>query len=257
MQVKGKRIIVTGGARGLGATAVHAFAKEGAQVVSLDVLDEKGKKVAEEAGQRGPGSVNFLHCDISNRDEVERVFEVAVGNLGGLDVLVNSAGLNRITPAEEISIEETDLILKVNVYGTIYTNQSAFKYLRDRGGRIINFASIAGMNPYPGGAHYSASKGAVASWTRTVAHEWGKYDITVNSVAPAIWTPMYDERRAYMDEEKLRKHDESYKKLIPIGGKLGDPDNDFAPVLLFLASESSRFITGQIISVDGGMVSTR
>ena len=257
MQLIGKKIIVTGGARGIGASVVCSYAMEGAHVASLDVLDDQGKMVAEEATQKGPGRVNYYHCDVSSRDEVEKAFEMAVREMDGLDLLVNAAGVNRIIPPEDMSDHDMDLIYKVNVYGTFLTNQVAFKYLKKHGGKILNFASVAGMNPYPAGAHYSASKGAVASWTRSVAHEWGKYNITVNSLAPAIWTPMYDERRSLMSKEELKAHDESYAKVIPIGGKLGDPEKDLAPVLVFLASEGSRFITGQIIPVDGGLVSTR
>jgi NAD(P)-dependent dehydrogenase (short-subunit alcohol dehydrogenase family) len=257
MQLIGKKIIVTGGARGIGASVVRSYAKEGAHVSSFDVLDEQGNMVAEEASLKGPGKVNYYHCDVSNRNDVEKAFEMAVGEMDGLDLLVNAAGVNRIIPAAEISEHDMDLIFKVNVYGTFLTNQVAFKYLKKQGGKILNFASVAGMNPYPAGAHYSASKGAVASWTRSIAHEWGKYNITVNSLAPAIWTPMYDERRSLMSKEELKSHDESYSKVIPIGGKLGDPDKDLGPVLVFLASEGSRFITGQIIPVDGGLVSTR
>lgn len=257
MGLNGKKIIVTGGARGIGAAVVHVYAKAGARVVALDVLDEQGKEVAKKASQHGKETVHYLHCDISNQIEVENAFEMAVEKLGGLDVLANVAGVLRLTPAEEISVEELDLVMKINFNGTVYTNQSAFKYLKENGGRIINFASIAGMNPYPQGASYSASKGAVTSWTRTVAHEWGKYNITVNALAPAIWTPMYDQRRSVLTEDELKAHDENYKKLIPIGGKLGDPERDLGPVMVFLASEDSRFITGQLIPVDGGMASTR
>jgi NAD(P)-dependent dehydrogenase (short-subunit alcohol dehydrogenase family) len=257
MQLMGKKIIVTGGARGIGASVVRSYAMEGAHVTSLDVLDNQGKIVADKATQKGPGSVHYFHCDVSSRDDVEVAFEMAVREMDGLDVVVNAAGVNRIIPAADISDQEMDLIIKVNVYGTFLTNQVAFKYLKEHGGKIINFASVAGMNPYPAGAHYSASKGAVASWTRSIAHEWGKYNITINSLAPAIWTPMYDERRSLMSKEELKAHDESYNKVIPIGGKLGDPEKDLAPVLVFLATEGSRFITGQIIPVDGGLASTR
>lgn len=252
MQLEGKRIIITGGAQGIGASVVRAYAAEGAQVASLDVLDELGEQVAADAGQKGPGAVHFYHCDISIRSEVENGFATAVRQLGGLDVLANIAGVERGAPAEAIDDPDLDLILNVNVKGTVYTNQAAFKYMQDLGGRIINFGSGAGLDPYPNGAHYSASKGAVHSWTRTAAHEWGKYGITVNAVLPVIWTPMYDEYRARMTPEELQAHDAEMAVRIPIGGRLGDPDRDLAPVMVFLASEGARFITGQIIPVDGG-----
>ncbi|MRG84865.1 SDR family NAD(P)-dependent oxidoreductase [Salinibacillus xinjiangensis] len=257
MKLKGKRIIVTGGARGMAASIVRAYAQEGAQIASIDILDIEGQQVADEATKMGPGKVDYYHCDISRKENVENTFEMATRKIGGLDILVNAAGVNQIRRPEELTEQDIDLIFHVNVYGTIYTNKAAFKYLKEKGGRIINFSSVAGLNPYPAGAHYSATKGAVASWTRSVAHEWGKYHITVNAMAPALWTPMYEERRSQMNPEELEDHDNGYKKMIPIGGKLGEPDKDFAPVMIFFASDDSRFITGQIIPVDGGLVSTR
>ncbi|MBM4763659.1 SDR family oxidoreductase [Bacillus sp. B15-48] len=257
MLLEKKRIIVTGGASGMAASTVRAYAKEGAHVFSLDILDEQGQKLAEEATDQGPGVVHYLHCDVSKRDEVRGAFESAVSKLGGLDVLVSAAGVNRIIQPEDLTENDIDFIFGVNVYGTMYANQEAFKYMKDNGGKILNFASVAGMNPYPAGAHYSATKGAVASWTRSIAHAWGTYQITVNSLAPAVWTPMYEERRTEFTSEELKAHDEAYAKAIPIGGKLGDPDKDFVPVMVFLAGEGARFITGQIIPVDGGLASTR
>ncbi len=257
MQLEGKRIIVTGGARGIGASVVRAYAAEGAQVASLDIRDELGKRVAEEAERKGPGSVYFYHCDISVRSQVEKVFEIAVRQIGGLDIMANIAGIELGAPAEMIEDSDLDQILNTNFKGTVYTNQAAFRYMRNSGGRIINYGSGAGLRPYPYGAHYSASKGAVHSWIRTVAHEWGKYGITVNAVLPAIWTPMYDEHRARMSPEELREHDAKMAGAVPIGGRLGDPDRDLAPVMLFLAGEGARFITGQVIPVDGGTASTR
>lgn len=257
MKLDGKRIIVTGGARGIGAAVVRAYALEGAQVASFDVLDESGKQVAEGADNKGPGTVRYYHCDVSRQSEVKDAFASALGNLGQLDVLANVAGIERSSPAEVITDKELDLIFKINFYGAVYTNQEAFKYMHERGGRIINFGSSAGLMPFVNGAHYSAAKGAVISWTRTVAHEWGKYGIGVNAVAPAIWTSMYDEHRAVMSHEQIKAHDAMMSALIPLGGQLGDADRDIAPVMIFLASEDSRFITGQIIPVDGGLLSTR
>jgi NAD(P)-dependent dehydrogenase (short-subunit alcohol dehydrogenase family) len=257
MQLDGKRIIVTGGARGIGAGAVRAFAAAGARVASLDIRDEPGAKVAAEADKLGPGTVRFYHCDISRRSEVEDTFKSAVDHLGGLDALVNVAGVEGVAPAEEISDHEWDLIFATNIQGTLYTNQAAFRYLRDHGGRIINFSSGAGLVGVRQGAHYSASKGAVLAWTRTVAQEWGKYDITVNAIAPAIWTPMVEEARAKLGPEDLMMQDMSMAFAILIGGTLGDVDRDMAPVLVFLVSDAARFITGQTIAVDGGAVMVR
>jgi NAD(P)-dependent dehydrogenase (short-subunit alcohol dehydrogenase family) len=106
----------------------------------------------------------------------------------------------------------------------------------------------------PGGAHYSASKGAVLAWSRTVAQEWARYNITVNAVAPGIWTLMYEAHRAVMTPEQLAAHDKVMAQAVLIGGKLGDPMRDLAPVITFLVSDGARFITGQTLPVDGGML---
>jgi NAD(P)-dependent dehydrogenase (short-subunit alcohol dehydrogenase family) len=246
----GRNIVVTGGASGIGAAAVRAFAHAGARVASLDVDDARGRPVATEAGER----VTYYHCDVARRSDVRQTFTRAAADLGGLDVLANVAGVERGTPAEDIEDAEWDLVFDVNVKGTVYTNQAAFRLMKERGGRIINFGSGAGIRGQRGSAHYSAAKAAVMAWTRTVAQEWAPFGITVNSIVPAMWTPMYDAHRARMSEQELAIHDLTMRHVVPLGGRLGDPDRDMAPVLLFLASEGARFITGQAIAVDGGMI---
>jgi len=250
MQLAGKRIIVTGAANGIGAATVRAYAAEGARVAALDIADDQGRAVA---GEAGPG-VSYHHCDVSRRDVVFAVFEHVAAELGGLDVLAHVAGVERGSPAEDISEPEWDFVLGVNLKGTVHTNQAAFQHLRERGGRIINFGSGAGIRGQRGAAHYSAAKAGVMAWTRTVAQEWARYGITVNSVVPAIWTGMYDAHRARMTPEDLAIHDLTMRHVIPLGGRLGDAARDLAPVMLFLAGDGARFITGQAIPVDGGMV---
>lgn len=250
MQLRDKKIIVTGGASGIGAATVRAYAREGAQVASLDVDDAGGRRVAAEAGE----AVTYHHCDVGDRAQVFAVFARVVEAFGGLDVLANAAGVERASPAESIADDEWDLIFRVNVKGTLYTNQAAFHHMKDRGGRIINFGSGAGIRGQRGSAHYSASKAAVMAWSRTVAQEWGKHNITVNSVVPAIRTPMYEAYRSRMTEQERMIHDMAMQHVIPLGGKLGDPDLDMAPVMVFLASDAPRFVTGQAFAVDGGMI---
>jgi NAD(P)-dependent dehydrogenase (short-subunit alcohol dehydrogenase family) len=194
-----KRAIVTGGARGIGAAVVAAFAEQGAHVAVLDLMDELGEQVAQHAGTLGAGQVRYRHCDIADREAVEETFRMLVTSMGGLDVLANVAGVERTSPAEDIGDGDWDLIFDLNVRGTMLTNQAAFEPLREAGGgRIINIGSDAGLVPFPNGAHYAASKSAVHAWTRTVAAEWGRYGITANCVIPAMWTPMYDAHRSVM-----------------------------------------------------------
>lgn len=250
MQLKGRRIIVTGAAFGIGAATVRAYARAGARVAALDVEDDAGQQVATVAGH----GTTYHHCDVSDRAAVDETFDRVATRLGGLDVLVHAAGVEGGGPAEGLTDEEWDRIFDVNVKGTLYTNQAAFRHLREGGGRIVNFGSGAGIRGQRGAAHYAASKGAVMSWTRTVAQEWARWGITVNSVVPAIWTRMYDAHRARMSEHDRAIHDEAMQHVIPLGGRLGDPDRDIAPVMVFLASDAPRFITGQAIAIDGGMI---
>lgn len=251
-----KRIVVTGAARGIGASALRAYVSEGAQVVGVDV-EASGSDVAQAATDTGPGRAYFHRADLRLRPDVAAAFAAADELLGGLDVLVNVAGIERRAAAEAISDAEWDAMFDVNVRGTMLTNQAAFRRLRQRGGSIINFGSDSGLVPHLNGAHYSAAKAAVMAWTRTIAHEWGRFGIRANSVLPAIQTPMYKEYLSRLSEDEVRAHREKMRARIPLGGQLGEPDRDLAPVLVFLASDASRFITGQLIAVDGGKVSVR
>ncbi len=253
----GVRAIVTGGASGMGAGIVRAFAAHGAQVISLDIQAGPGAEIAEKATAAGPGSAAFIAADVSDKASVDAAFAAAAEALGGLDVLVHAAGIAPGSPAESIAVEDWDNVLAVNARGTFLTNQAAFRYLRESGGRIINFASSAGVAGLPNKAHYSASKGAVVAWTRTVAKEWGKYGITVNMIAPTIATPMYAKTRSLMTPEQLAALDATLKAEMPIDGKLGDIDRDLVPLMVFLAGPGARFITGQIFSVDGGILMVR
>lgn len=248
MQLAGKRIIVTGGARGIGAAVVNAFVEEGAFVVSLDV----GESAAME--NNNGGWARSRVCDVSDSDSVNAAFAFACEQLNGLDVLVHAAAIAPNATADAITLDEWEKVFAVNTRGTFLTNRAAYERLKDHGGRIINFASAAGVMGQPGKAHYAASKGAVLAWTRTVAREWGPLGITVNAIAPAMWTPMYDATRASMSAEQLQQHDAYMAGQVPIGGRLGEPARDLAPVLVFLAGEGSRFVTGQTLMIDGGML---
>lgn len=257
MQLEGKKIIVTGGSRGIAAAVVQRYVAEGAKVVSVDVNDKSGEEIVNKANKNEKGEAKYFHCDISKQEEVQKVFKKAEEWLGGLDVLANIAGVETGKSAELVTKDDIDFVFGVNVNGMVWTNQEAFKYMKDVGGKIINYSSHTSINPYVGGSVYSMSKGAVNSWVRTAAHEWGKYGITVNSVAPCIWTDMYDEYLDRLDEKGMATEKEDKAVKIPIGGKLGDPYKDLSPVMVFLASEASNFVTAQMIPVDGGYMQTR
>lgn len=248
----GKRIIVTGGASGMGQSLVEALPATGAKVISFDLSEETGKSIAEAAG------AIFIACNVADEASVNDAVKNAVSELGGLDVLIHAAGIAPGSPAESITLDSWNKVMGINATGTFLTNLAVFPYFKEQGGgNILNFASAAGIQGYVGKAHYAASKGAVVAWVRSLAAEWGKYNIRVNAIAPAIWTPMYDKTRASMSEEQLNRHDAMMKQAVPLGGKLGNAKEDFFPIMKFLCSDDAHFMTGQVFAIDGGTLMLR
>lgn len=255
--IKGKKILITGGARGIGGETARYFAREGADVVTFDIKDALGKELADEATSAGPGRVIYRHVDISNRKEIIEGVEFAVAELGGLDVVFNIAGVSLYAPAEIISEEYWNTTMAVNVTGLAYICQEVFPHLKEKGGAIINFSSDAALMEVLNAAAFSASKGAVISYTRSIAREWARYGIRCNTVNPTVMTPIVEETLAKFTPEEKAQFEKEIFESIPLKGKLGDIDTDLAPVLQFLASDASRFMTGGIIQVNGGLLSGR
>ena len=255
MQLKDKRIIVTGGANGIAAGTVRGYVKEGATVAVLDIQDEQGKKVVEEANLLGEGKATYYHCNIANQEEVNAVFKQAAVDMGGLDVLAHIAAIDRHNAAEDFTQEDMQFFWDINLNGTIFTNQAACKIMREQKGEfaIINFASDVALSGMPNSALYAATKGAVLSWTRTIAYEWAmKYNIRCNSVNPTMKTPIYEQYVADLEPDARDTFLKAERMKVPMKGEMGDVDRDMAPVMVFLASDASSFINGQIIAVNGG-----
>ncbi|MAM53453.1 SDR family oxidoreductase [Microbacterium sp. UBA3394] len=256
MDIKDYRIIVTGGASGMGAATVRNYVAAGANVVSMDVAEEAGQDVV--AAAAGPGSATFMRLDVSNAADVEATFDLAAERLGGLDVLAHPAAIQRSGDAASVTVDDWDAMFAVNVRGTMLANQAAYRLMApNKRGSIINFGSISGLRPEAVAPAYSASKGAVHSWTRTAAAAWGPDGVRVNAILPAIATPMYDAAIARLDDEGRTANYWMNEASIALGHAYGDPDRDLGPVMVFLASEASRFITGQLLPVDGGQASVR
>jgi NAD(P)-dependent dehydrogenase (short-subunit alcohol dehydrogenase family) len=242
--LEGKRVIVTGGATGIGAAAVSVLSGAGARVAATF----HNSPPADTAG------VTWLNCDVREPDSVEAAFQRAAETLGGLDVLVHAAGLWHPGVPGQVTIDEVRLVLDTNFTSTVLTNQAAYALMADTGGRIINFGSSEAVLGSPISAVYAASKAAVAAWTRSIAKSWAAQAITANALAPAVETPGAQRLRDFLGPEVLPFLEEQIKATIPLGGRLGDPVRDLGPMLVFLAGDGSRFITGQLLAVDGGLM---
>ncbi|AQT78042.1 short-chain dehydrogenase [Mycolicibacterium litorale] len=240
----GRRAVVTGAASGLGAAAVKALVEAGAHVVGTYHQTEP----ADDAG------AHWLQCDARDPVAVDTMIDAAVSTLGGLDVLVNAAGLWHQGIPGSITAADIDFVLDTNLKTTIYTNQSAHAVMRKSGGHIINFGSSEAVMGSPISAVYAAAKGAVQAWTRSAAKAWAADKVTVNALAPAMQTRGADRLREFLGPGAATFIDQQIKASIPLGGALGDPERDLGPVVVFLAGEGSRFITGQLLAVDGGLI---
>jgi NAD(P)-dependent dehydrogenase (short-subunit alcohol dehydrogenase family) len=261
MQLENIKIIVTGGTKGIGAATVKLYVKEGAQVVFCGTNDARGKATEEAVNSMGAaGHATYMKCNIADQAEVNAFFDKAVALLGGLDVLANVAGVEANLAATDYTAENTKFLMDVNLYGTVYTNQAAYKVFKANGveGSIINYASDVALSGMPNGAMYAASKGAVVSWTRSIAMEWGiESNVRSNCVNPTIKTAMYEEWLRTVDPAVKKMHLEGLKRRYPIDGMMGDAERDCAPIMVFLASEGSRYINGQIFCVNGGSTMVR
>ncbi len=242
--LRGRRILVTGGATGIGAAAVRVLTHAGAAVVATY------HRTPPPAGH----AADWLQCDARDADAVTTTVQQAADGLGGLDVLVNAVGLWQAGIPGQLTAADIDSLFDTNVKATIFTNQAAQSVMRGKGGRIVNFGSAEAALGSPISAVYAASKGAVQAWTRSAARAWASDGVTVNALAPAVQTPGADRLREFLGPDAAAFIDHQLKATIPVGGALGDPVRDLGPMLVFLAGEGSGFITGQLLAVDGGLL---
>jgi 3-oxoacyl-[acyl-carrier protein] reductase len=242
--LSGRTAIVTGAARGLGRCVAVTLAAAGAKVACVDVVaDALAETVA--AITAAGGTAVALTCDVTNSQRVNEVVDEVVKTFGGLNILVNNAGITRDGLLLRMKDDQWDAVLNVNLRGTfLFTRAAARPLLKATNGRIINMASVSGITGNPGQANYSASKAGVIGLTRTVAKELAGRQVTVNAVAPGF---IATEMTAALGDEIIAE----VKKRIPLG-RLGDPQ-DVADAVLFLASDAAGFISGQVITVDGGL----
>ena len=243
MRLAQRRAVITGGSSGLGLAIAHAFVSAGASVLLCgrrsDALEAARESFAS------PERVHTFAADVTKRDEVRRLMASA-HELGGIDILVNAAGMAMTRPADELTDSEWDEVHDVNVRGTVVCCQEAFPLLRSSRGCIVNVGSLTSFVAIPGRLAYASTKGAIVTVTRTLAVEWAPHGVRVNALIPGyIDTPLLREieRRGLVDFDALAKR-------TPLG-RLGTPE-DVAGPAVFLASDESTFVTGHCLAVDGG-----
>ncbi|MCI0845959.1 MAG: glucose 1-dehydrogenase [Chloroflexi bacterium] len=245
-RLEGKVAIISGGARGQGATEAKMFAREGAKVVIGDLLDKEGKQVEAQINESG-GEATYVHLDVTQEDDWRSAVETAVSRYGKLDILVNNAGILIRKGLEETTVEDWDRIMGVNAKGVFLGTKHAIPAMRRAGGgSIINISSTAGLVGSPNGSpSYTATKGAVRLLTKSTAIQYAKEGIRCNSVHPGpIDTDMI--RDTMSDPARL----EQRMQRLPMG-RVGTSE-DIAYGVLYLASDESSFVTGSELVIDGG-----
>lgn len=246
MKLKDKVAIVTGGGRGIGRAISLLFAAEGAKVVVAEYDEEPGVEVAGEIKSSG-GEAISVNVDVTDREKVDDMVKTALDNFGQIDILVNNAGVIMPAMLHKMSMEQFDRVVDVHLRGAFICLQAVSENMRERKyGKVINVTSSAGIAGTIGQINYSSAKGAVISLTKSAAKELARYNITVNCIAPSAATRMTEK---IMTDEKFK---DMYLERVPMR-RWAEPD-EIAPAFLFLASDDSSYITGQVLCVDGGMV---
>ena len=248
MLLEGQIALVTGAGRagkGIGRSIALRLAKEGAKIAIADFVPEAADAVAKDVIDMG-GEALAVYGSVSSPEDVEKMVQATVDRFGRIDILVNNAGITRDNLIVRMSEQDWDMVLDTNLKGVFNCTKAVAKLMmRERKGKIVNMASVMGIMGNAGQANYSASKGGVIALTKTTAKELGSRGVNVNAVAPGFI-------QTVMTEEMPEDAKANIANEIPLK-RLGTPE-DVAEVVLFLCTEASSYITGQVIAVDGGMV---
>ena len=252
--LRGRKALVTGGGRGIGLAIVRAFVREGAQVAVTD-LDLGAAEAA--AGEHGDRARAF-RLDVTDGAETERVFDAALDWMQGLDLVAANAGISTMNRVVDLSEEEWDANMTVNAKGVFLTNREAVRRFLASGtrGAIVNTASLAGKIGAPFLAHYAASKFAVVGFTQSLAKEVGEHGIRVNAICPGFVRTSMQEREIVWEGELRGMSPEAVRKEYVSATPLGriEEAEDIAEIAVFLASDLSRFLTGESINASGGVL---
>ncbi|OYR40036.1 3-ketoacyl-ACP reductase [Halorubrum sp. Ib24] len=245
-RLQGKTALVTGGSSGNGRAIARRFAEEGANITVADVRDDPrmGGEPTHDLIEAGGGNAQFVHCDVSSVADLHEAVDATVEAFGSLDVMVNNAGVERQKPLADVTEEDYEWLMDINLKGVFFGSQAAVEVMReqDEGGSIINMSSIGGIRGLENSSLYCTSKGGVTNLTRELAVEHGEHDIRVNALNPGfIETAMTmedgDTAGGILDQTPL--------------GRAGQPE-EVADAALFLASDESSFVTGHNLVMDGG-----
>lgn len=247
-----KTAIITGGGSGIGKAITTVFAKQGAQVYVLD-MDEKGGSATVQEMVDAGNKAAFYKCNVADQQNVKAVIGEIAAKHGAIDILVNNAGIAHVGQADNTSEEDFDRIVSVNIKGVYNCLHEAIPFMKEKGGSVLNMASIAAMVGIPDRFVYSTAKGAVAAMTLSVAKDYIKYNIRCNAISPArVHTPFVD---GFLAKNYAGKEDEMFEKLSktqPIG-RMAKPE-EIAYLALYLCSDEASFITGCDYPIDGGFV---
>jgi 3-oxoacyl-[acyl-carrier protein] reductase len=246
MRFENQVAVVTGAGRGIGHAIAVRLAKEGARVASVSRTEANAQKTADEINAARAGAAKAYAVDVADQGAVQKAAEQIFADFGRVDILVNNAGVTRDGLSMRMSMDDWDTVLNTNLKGAFVFIQAVMRpMIKQRSGRIINISSIAGLIGNAGQANYAASKAGLIGLTKTLARELASRGITVNAVAPGL---IETDMTTVLSEE-IRQN---ILKNVPLG-KLGEPD-DIAGAVAYLASAEAKYITGQVLAVDGGMV---
>lgn len=245
-----RTVIVTGGGGGIGGATCRRFGREGARVAVFDLVLDAARKVADEIKRAG-GQAQAFACDITDRGQVDAAVVAAESALGPIDVLVNNAGWDVFRPFAKTEPAQWDRLIAINLVGPLHMHHAVLPGMSARkSGRIVNIASDAARVGSSGEAVYAACKGGLVSFSKTIAREHARHGITVNVVCPGPTdTALFaDYKEGAGNPEKL---EEAFRRSIPLG-RIGRPD-DLPGAILFFASDDAGYVTGQVLSVSGGL----
>ena len=245
INLENKLAVITGAARGIGFAIAESFIRKGADVIILDIDKEQVDQAVAKLKTGSEVKVSGYAADVTDEELIGSTFKEIVNEHGKIDILINNAGVTRDGLLMKMRSSDWDMVLDVNLKGTFICTQKVSRYmLKQRSGVIINMASIIGIMGNAGQANYAASKGGIIAFTKSAAKEFASRNVRVNAVAPGF---IRTDMTATLPDEIVKK----YAELIPLK-RMGDP-KDIADLCLFLASDSASYITGQTITIDGGM----